>query len=285
MEHIPVLLAYGADRAIRRAARPLARRAPGRTPLVDEGRQAGRLRGPDRPSEASPDRRRAHRPQRHSTVGATAGPCAHPGAWSGARMSESASPPQTPEADGVPSVLIPHGHYRTWFERMPHAATVPGQFGYVGLIKPYKGVEHLVDAYAAASAIDPTLTLRISGKPVDEGIERRLRAATARLDGLETTLRYVGEAGVRRGGDVERTRRAALPVHAQLGDRPGGALPRASHPRARQRRQSRTLVGSGPGLGAPVRWGTHGRRTARCNACATGRSARSSSRPQRSGVG
>ena len=101
---------------------------------------------------------------------------------------------QTPEADGVPSVLIPHGHYRTWFERMPRAAVVPGQFGYVGLIKPYKGVERLVDAYAAASAIDPTLTLRISGKPVDEGIERRLRAATARLDGLETTLRYVGEA-------------------------------------------------------------------------------------------
>ena len=101
---------------------------------------------------------------------------------------------QTPDADGVPSVLIPHGHYRTWFERMPQAAMVPGQLGYVGLIKPYKGVERLVDAYAAASAIDPTLTLRISGKPVDEGIERRLRAATARLDGLETTLRYVGEA-------------------------------------------------------------------------------------------
>src|SRR4029453_13115088 len=37
----------------------------------------------------------------------------------------------TPEADGVPSVLIPHGHYRSWFDRMPRAATVPGRLGYV----------------------------------------------------------------------------------------------------------------------------------------------------------
>lgn len=99
----------------------------------------------------------------------------------------------TPEVEGVPSVLIPHGHYRTWFERMPRAATVPGQLGYAGLIKPYKGVERLVDAYAGASVIDPTLSLRIAGKPTDEEVERRLRAATERLSGLDTTLRYVDE--------------------------------------------------------------------------------------------
>ena len=99
----------------------------------------------------------------------------------------------TPEVEGVPSVLIPHGHYRAWFDRMPRAAAVPGQFGYVGLIKPYKGVERLVDAYAEASAIDPALTLRIAGQPTDEGVERRLRAAAERLSGLDTTLRYVSE--------------------------------------------------------------------------------------------
>ncbi|MCD2440995.1 glycosyltransferase [Agromyces sp. SYSU K20354] len=99
----------------------------------------------------------------------------------------------TPEVAGVPSVLIPHGHYRTWFERMPRAEAVPGQLGYAGLIKPYKGVERLVDAFAEASAIDPTLTLRISGKPANDVIERRLRAATERLGGLDTTLRYVSE--------------------------------------------------------------------------------------------
>ncbi|MBT2517539.1 hypothetical protein J7E29_08865 [Streptomyces sp. ISL-90] len=99
----------------------------------------------------------------------------------------------TPEVEGVPSLLIPHGHYRTWFEGMPRAAAVPGQFGYVGLIKPDKGVERLVDAYAAASAIDPGLSLRISGEPADDGVERRLRAAAERLSGLDATLRYVSE--------------------------------------------------------------------------------------------
>lgn len=100
----------------------------------------------------------------------------------------------TPEVGGVPSVLIPHGHYRSWFDGMPRAAPVPGQLGYAGLIKPYKGVERLVDAYAEASATDPTLTIRIAGKPTDEGLERRLRAATARLSGLDMTLRYVSES-------------------------------------------------------------------------------------------
>ena len=76
---------------------------------------------------------------------------------------------------------------------MPRAEPVPGQFGYAGLIKPYKGVERLVDAFAEASAIDPTLTLRISGKPANDVIERRLRAATERLSGLDMTLRYVSE--------------------------------------------------------------------------------------------
>jgi glycosyltransferase involved in cell wall biosynthesis len=94
----------------------------------------------------------------------------------------------------VPSVLIPHGHYRTWFGGMPRAAPVPRQLGYVGLIKPYKGVERLVDAYAEASAIDPTLTLRIAGHPADEGVEGRLRAASERLPGLDATLRYVTES-------------------------------------------------------------------------------------------
>lgn len=100
----------------------------------------------------------------------------------------------TPEVDGVPSMLIPHGHYRSWFDGMPRAAPVPGQFGYAGLIKPHKGVERLVDAYAEASATDPTLTIRIAGKPTDEDVERRLRAARARLSGLDMTLRYVSES-------------------------------------------------------------------------------------------
>ena len=178
---------------------------------------------------------------------------------------------QTPDADGVPSVLIPHGHYRTWFERMPHAAMVPGQFGYVGLIKPYKGVERLVDAYAAASASDPTLTLRISGKPVDEGIERRLRAATVRLDGLETSLRYVGEAEFVEV--VTSSELVVLPYRFMHNS--GTALAALSLGRpilVPANDVNRALSSEvGPGLGAPVRWRPHGRRPARCCARPAGR--------------
>jgi glycosyltransferase involved in cell wall biosynthesis len=99
----------------------------------------------------------------------------------------------TPATPGVPSVLVPHGHYRTWFERMPRAAVVPGRFGYVGLIKPYKGVERLVDAFAEASAIDPALSLHVAGRPVDHEVERRLEIASERIAGLRTTLRYLSE--------------------------------------------------------------------------------------------
>lgn len=106
---------------------------------------------------------------------------------------------QTPEAPGIPSVLIPHGHYRAWFERMPRSDVVPGRLGYVGLIKPYKGVERLVEAYAAASVAGPdpgtpALTLRIAGEPTDDVVARDLREAAARLDGLAVALRYVDDA-------------------------------------------------------------------------------------------
>jgi glycosyltransferase involved in cell wall biosynthesis len=99
----------------------------------------------------------------------------------------------TPGTPGVPSVLVPHGHYRTWFERMPRAAVVPGRLGYVGLIKPYKGVERLVEAFAEASAIDAALSLHIAGKPVDHDVERRLDVAAEHVAGLRTTLRYLSE--------------------------------------------------------------------------------------------
>ncbi len=99
----------------------------------------------------------------------------------------------TPEAAGVPSVLIPHGHYRDWFERMPRADVVPGQLGYVGIIKPYKGVELLVGVFAEASATDPTISLRIAGNPFDEEVEQRLRAATERVPRLRTTLRHLSD--------------------------------------------------------------------------------------------
>ena len=101
--------------------------------------------------------------------------------------------PLTPEAPGIPSVVIPHGHYRTWFERMPRRDAVRGRLGFVGLIKPYKGVERLVEAFAAASAVDPGLTMRIAGAASDEAVAARLHEAAGRLEGLQVDLRHVDD--------------------------------------------------------------------------------------------
>ncbi len=63
-------------------------------------------------------------------------------------------------------VVILHGHYRDRFESHDHPASVPGRILYAGLIRPYKGVESLVGAFAGR---EPDGTqLRIVGKPTDE---------------------------------------------------------------------------------------------------------------------
>jgi beta-1,4-mannosyltransferase len=60
----------------------------------------------------------------------------------------------------APSTTIPHGHYRDWYTG-PRSATVPGRFQYVGLVRRYKGVEGLVEAFR--SVVDDSLTLGIAG--------------------------------------------------------------------------------------------------------------------------
>lgn len=59
-----------------------------------------------------------------------------------------------------PTTTIPHGHYRNWYTG-PRAAAVPGRLQYVGLVRRYKGVEGLVEAFR--SVADDSLTLVIAG--------------------------------------------------------------------------------------------------------------------------
>ena len=104
------------------------------------------------------------------------------------RISET-----TPESAGIASVLIVHGHYRDWFASMPRAQPVPRRLAYVGLVKPYKGLESLVSAFGSARSTDESLTLRISGKTSDDTLAETLRDAAARTPGLSADLRYLSE--------------------------------------------------------------------------------------------
>jgi beta-1,4-mannosyltransferase len=59
-----------------------------------------------------------------------------------------------------PATTIPHGHYRDWYTGQ-RSAVVRGRLQYVGLVRRYKGVEGLVEAFR--SVADGSLTLGIAG--------------------------------------------------------------------------------------------------------------------------
>lgn len=75
---------------------------------------------------------------------------------------------ETAPRGDIPAVTIEHGHYRDWFASYPRSAPIPGRFGYVGLIRRYKGVEDLVSAFRG---LDETgVTLLVAGKPSSEDL-------------------------------------------------------------------------------------------------------------------
>jgi glycosyltransferase involved in cell wall biosynthesis len=59
-----------------------------------------------------------------------------------------------------PATTIPHGHYRDWYDG-PRSDLIPGRLQYVGLVRRYKGVEGLVEAFR--SVADGSLMLGIAG--------------------------------------------------------------------------------------------------------------------------
>lgn len=100
---------------------------------------------------------------------------------------------QTPSPPGAPRTLILHGHYRDWFAHVPAGAPTPGLLGFVGLVRPYKGVEDLLDAFSATADTRPDLRLRVAGRPTSDGIERELRQRASTDPRIELDLRYLSE--------------------------------------------------------------------------------------------
>jgi beta-1,4-mannosyltransferase len=96
----------------------------------------------------------------------------------------------TKAADGVASVTIPHGHYRDWFEGYEKPDPRPGRLSYFGLIKPYKGVDQLLSAFADLSG---DVTLRVAGQPTP-ALVGELTQQAARDGRVEFTAAYVDDA-------------------------------------------------------------------------------------------
>lgn len=100
----------------------------------------------------------------------------------------------TPLAPGTPHSLILHGDYRGWYAKFPAAERVPGQLGSFGGIRRYKGLEGFIDAYGEAVAVEPTLSLRIGGRPSTPELGDDLRARTADLPGVSLHLDFLSDA-------------------------------------------------------------------------------------------
>jgi beta-1,4-mannosyltransferase len=85
--------------------------------------------------------------------------------------------PATVLPGDTPTVTILHGHYVDWFARYERRKSVPGRFGYFGLIRRYKGVETLIGAFAQTGDVD--LSLRIGGRPSTPELAASLREQAA----------------------------------------------------------------------------------------------------------
>lgn len=105
-----------------------------------------------------------------------------------------------------PSVTIPHGHYRDWYREHEVPARVPGRILFAGLIRPYKGVEDLLGAFAGAR---DGLELRVVGRPSEEALGRTVADAAAADGRISALLEYVDDATMAR--EMGRAQVVVLP--------------------------------------------------------------------------
>lgn len=100
----------------------------------------------------------------------------------------------TPVGAGTPAVLIPHGHYRGWFAGFPRSTAIPGRGGYAGRIRRYKGVELLLEAFAATRGLADGLSLRVAGYPSNEQLAHDVTGLAAADDRVEVALGFISDA-------------------------------------------------------------------------------------------
>lgn len=100
---------------------------------------------------------------------------------------------RTEVPQGSTASIIKHGHYRDWFEAVPPLEPTASALVFVGLVRRYKGVEELLEAFEGTAARDPHLRLRIAGSPTSPAIEREVRSLADRDRRVELDLRYLSE--------------------------------------------------------------------------------------------
>jgi beta-1,4-mannosyltransferase len=97
--------------------------------------------------------------------------------------------PHTPLPAGALSATILLGHYREWFDRLPSSDPLPGRLLCFGLIRPYKGVEGLLEVVKGMP--DADVSLRVTGMPSTPQVADTVRAAAGHDHRISLVLEHV----------------------------------------------------------------------------------------------
>lgn len=99
--------------------------------------------------------------------------------------------PTTRPIGSAPVTTILHGHYRDRFAAHPRYPAVPGRVMYFGLIRPYKGLDRLIEVVPRLAG--DGVTLRIVGSPSAE-MRALVEAAALREPTVSAELSFVPDA-------------------------------------------------------------------------------------------
>ena len=106
------------------------------------------------------------------------------------------------------TVTVPHGHYRDWFQGAgPKPSRAVGSLLFFGHIRPYKGVERLLRAFAHVDRCG--ITLRVVGQPCDDALRSRIARLASQDDRVSVVLRAVDDGTLAR--EIARADVVVLP--------------------------------------------------------------------------
>lgn len=116
------------------------------------------------------------------------------------------------------ATTIPHGHYRDWYRNFRVPPRVDGRLSFVGLVRDYKNVPGLLDAFRDLPR--PEATLTIAGEPASEALRNTVSSATRADPRVTAILRHVDEAEM---ADIIGQSQLVVLPYKQLGNS-GAAL-------------------------------------------------------------
>ena len=114
---------------------------------------------------------------------------------------------ETPLPHPAPAPVVPHGHYVDWFAAHGDSGPRAGRLVTVGLIRPYKGVDVLLDAFRALP--DAGVELRVVGRPTTPELADMVTAACAADPRIGALLAHVDDASL--AAEVHAAQLVVLP--------------------------------------------------------------------------